>query len=145
MTPVTSFAVLEQIYSDDLIEQDISIMDFIEEIPLSSITALKNEIDNWNSEQLKDAHYVFSNWYNMSVPESLLKDVLKNNLHLALETYAEGIRDTCQRDLLIDALLSHLSLPSWPTYGDSDENKQNFIDSLTSIAPQFNIVFPLPA
>jgi len=100
---------------------------------LLDMDALKNIILT-NTELLKNAHKVLIDYYGMKVPNDMLQQVLVNDLELAYECYTDGIRDTCQRSVLVDAILKHIGMNSWPTYGEGEEYSKNFKDLLSAKA-----------
>lgn len=96
--------------------------------------ALRAEIDTFTTEMLARAEDQLHNWFGLVVTASLLKQVLKANLNLAWETYTGGISDTCQRSLLIDALLKEIGHSrGWPINAESNAAQQAFFDELDSI------------
>ena len=69
-------------------------------------------------------------YYGLIVDENVVREVIKNNKNIAEEAMDDGIRDTCQREILIDTVLKHLNLPPWPTYGDGVADYNKFIAML---------------
>lgn len=82
------------------------------------------------SEELVPAEDVLSDYFGIQIPRSLLSEILQNDLDLAMETFTNGISDTCQRDILITAVLKRLGAPDWPTYGDGKEASEKFFKAL---------------
>lgn len=102
--------------------------------------ALKAHIMSLNDGQLSEGYRVFSDWYAVKVPESLLKELLCNNLDMAHEVYSKGVGDTCQREALMCCLLTHMKLGCWPTYGSPEEYKNEFYKKFKETAPKFGII-----
>lgn len=79
--------------------------------------------------------------YSMNVPYTLLKCVLEENPDLAQEAKDGGIRDTCQREILVDAVLRKIGVRSWPIYGEGIEVAEEFFkvaqDALSKVGGRF--------
>ena len=85
------------------------------------------------SDELVPAEDVLSDYFGIQLPRTLLSEILQNDLDLAMETFTNGISDTCQRDVLITAVLRRIGAPEWPVYGDGKEAAQKFF----KVLPEF--------
>lgn len=85
---------------------------------------LKVVVSTWDTEQLQDAMDVLNDYYAMEVPAPFIKEILACDLDLAMEVATGGIRDTCQRDLLVDSVLKKIGMRAWPC---NYEGKETFI------------------
>jgi hypothetical protein len=92
---------------------------------------LKVLVSIGSDEQLMPAVDVLHDYYGVDIPRDILVGLLQDNLDLAMEVFTGGIRDTCQRELLIDALLRKINAPSWPRNGDGQEIFNSFISILS--------------
>ena len=94
-----------------------------------------------DEETITAASDVLHDYYGMNVPNTLLKCVLEENPDLAQEAKAGGIRDTCQREILIDAVLRKIGVRAWPTYGEGDAVFAEFVEvaqaSLSKVGGRF--------
>lgn len=113
---------------------------------LTSLTAQLRttpyNVNAWTHVELQAAADVMHDYYNLNVSDSLLKAVLLTKPRLAREIATGGIRDTCQRELLGDAILSYVGVSAWPAYGDTDEYKRTFNQQLVAcIANRDDISF----
>ena len=111
-------------FEDCTYETDIDALTSVE------VASLAAGVTLWNSEQLKPAINVISDWHNLAISEELMTDVLTKNLDLAFEVYSGSVRDTFVRDHLIDMIMREVGLTPWPCFGDSSKYKQEFYDAL---------------
>ena len=79
-----------------------------------------------DEDMILGAAAVLHDYYHMTVPITLLKWVLEENSDLAQEVKDGGIRDTRQREILVDAVLRKIGLRSWPIYGEGAEVAEEF-------------------
>jgi hypothetical protein len=106
-----------------------------------TINTLKNIVLSWGEPDLKNAHSVLHDYFAMKVPSQMLREILSNNIKLANEVYGNGIRDTCQREIISYAVLRHMGMRDWPTNGEGRQVMQNFVSELKEKAPSFGIEF----
>jgi hypothetical protein len=102
-----------------------------------NIEDLKKEISNFSDETLYNAERIFSKYYCLSVPKDMIKKLLADDVWLAYEVYTDGIGDTCQREILIDAFLSKIGMRPWPLNGESDAVQDLFIKTLKEKTTEF--------
>jgi hypothetical protein len=100
---------------------------------------LKAVVASWGEIELKNGHSVLEDYYSMKIPSSMLKEILSQNIELAYEVYTDGIRDTCQRELIVDATLRYMGLRSWPINGEGDKVMKEFVESLNEKAAKFSV------
>lgn len=106
-----------QLYSDNL--------------SLAEQTLLKATVAMWGEKEVEPAADVLYDYYGITVPTDLLKEVFATDLDLAVECATNGIGDTCQRELLIDAVLKKIGMRvRWPRYGDGAEVYKKFLAEL---------------
>jgi hypothetical protein len=105
--------------------------------------AVKNSILTFGDEPIKNALAVLDDYYAMKVPTSIIKEILSEDFELAYEAYSDGIRDTCQRELIIDAVLKHIGMRRWPMNGEGREVMNEFIKQLKVKAKAANIEFSI--
>lgn len=112
-----------------------------EEISLSKSEQqyLFTEIKNFDTDVMKNADDVLSDYYSIQVPHEMIKEVLAKDIKLAFEIYTNGVRDTCQRSVFIDSILSHIGMRSWPTNGEGTKIMMNFSIELKQKAEQVGI------
>lgn len=104
--------IVENYFNDGGLEHDF--IEYLEENYSEHIESLKCEIDNWSHDMLKEAHNQLS-YAGLEATDDFLKSVLKNNLDLAMETFSNGIGDTCQREQLIDMAIKEAGVSRrWP-------------------------------
>ena len=65
-----------------------------------------------DEEMVIAASDVLRDYYGMHVSSTLQKCVLEENPDLAKEVKEGGIRDTCQREILVDAVLRKIGMRS---------------------------------
>lgn len=94
-----------------------------------------------DEDMICDAADVLHDYYHMTVPFTLLKCVLEENPDLAQEVKDGGVRDTCQREILVDAVLRKIGVRSWPIYGEGTEVAEEFFkdaqDALSKVGGRF--------
>lgn len=95
-------------------------------------TILKTVVAMWSDDDLKPAIDVLSDYFGITVPNSVLIEIFQKDLELAMENATGGIRDTCQRDILGDAVLKRAGYRSWPMYGEGTKAYEQFIEGLNS-------------
>lgn len=113
--------------------------DFDAVLNQESIEALKAVVATWGEDELKNGHAVLEYYYSMKIPSQMLKEILIENIELAYEVYTDGIRDTCQRELIVDTTLRYMGLRSWPLNGEGDNVMKDFVEALNEKASQFNV------
>lgn len=94
-------------------------------------TILEAHVMTWTSAELEPAVDVLADYFNIHVPESLLRKVLRNNLDLASEVYDNSVNDTCQREKLVDAVLTAIGCRNWPINCEGDEAYKLFCSELS--------------
>jgi hypothetical protein len=82
---------------------------------------------------------VLKDYYNMSIPEEMVYNVLSGNLVLAFETFTGGLSDTDVREYLVDQVLEHIGMQNWPMFGDTEDIKNTFFSDLKLAAKAHNI------
>lgn len=94
-----------------------------------------------DEDMICDAADVLHDYYHMNVPITLLKCVLEENPDLAQEVKDGGARDTCQREILVDAVLRKIGVRSWPIYGEGNAVAEEFFkvaqDALSKVGGRF--------
>jgi hypothetical protein len=65
-------------------------------------------------------------YYGIQVPDSIMVATLDKNPLLKLAIIEGRIAEPGQRELLVNALLRELGLPSWPPEGTDNRAFQNF-------------------
>ena len=101
-------------------------------LSVAEATLLKVLVSTGTEEQLKPAMDVLEDYYGITIPREVLVELLQSNLDLAMETFTHGISDTCQRELLIGALLRKIGSRDWPCYGDGKMAYEKFMEILPS-------------
>ena len=101
--------------------------------------ALIADIQSWNEETFKAATDQLHDWFSIEVPIALLKEIAASDLDLAEEIYTGGVGDTCQREILIDAVMKKLGLRSWPICMEGEEVAKAFHNQLRAAAPKFGV------
>jgi repressor of nif and glnA expression len=81
---------------------------------------------------IQNAIDVLDEYYDMQVPDALIIKILEGDSELLMEVETGGVRDTCQRSILVDVVLNEIGMRSWPIYGDGDEVFKDFIIQLTT-------------
>ena len=102
-----------------------------ENLSIAEQMILKVMVSIGTDEQLMPAADVLHDYYGIEIPHETLVGLLQENLDLAMEVFTGGICDTCQRELLIDALLRKINAPDWPCNGDGPEVFNSFISILS--------------
>lgn len=94
-----------------------------------------------DEEMIIAASNVLHSYYGVEVPYTLLKCVLEENPDLAQEAKDGGIRDTCQREILVDAVLRKIGVRGWPIYGEGNAVAEEFFkvaqDALSKVGGRF--------
>lgn len=134
---ITNFQEYEAAYFSK--ENQYYKYDFIDKLSHEEVKMLKHEIENWSSEQLAEGHRVLSDYYGMKISDNFLKQICIDNFNMAFEIYTKGVSDTCQRSVLVGAVLYEMGMGSWPTYGDGDEAYKKFMTQLKETGPQFGV------
>lgn len=107
-----------------------SFLDYLDDYSNEQVQELVKEIDDWPTKTLENAHLAVS-YAGLTVTDDFLKQVLKNRLDLAMETFTNGINDTCQREMLIDAVVHELGINQpWPMNGTPKDVKYKFFEEL---------------
>ena len=91
---------------------------------------LKVLVSTWGEEQLQSAMDVLNDYYAMEVPADFLKEIMANDLDLAMEVATDGISDTCQRELLVDAVMKKLNMRRWPCNYEGEKVFTQFANDL---------------
>lgn len=104
----------------------------VDNLSIAELTILKTLVAMWDTEELSPAIDMLSDYYGIKVPNSVLIEIFQKDLDLAMENATGGIRDTCQREILADAVLKKAGYRSWPTYGEGEKAYDTFIDGLNS-------------
>ena len=120
-------------------ELDYELDDFV--LTKEETEALTKEIDKFKPSVFEEIHRITEKYYSLSVPEQLIKDVLKSDLDLAREAHQLSIGDTAPREILMEQILKHMGLSSWPCNGDSREYKDKFLKDLESKMGEFGVSF----
>lgn len=128
---------LEHYYDNDDNDGDF----YDDKVTKEDTEALKNIIVSWGEPELKNAHSVLHDYYAMKVPSQMIREILSEDIELAYEVYTDGVRDTCQRDLMIDATLRYMGLRSWPMNGEGSQAMKDFVKELKEKAQLFGIEF----
>lgn len=102
---------------------------------------LKNVVLSWGEPELKNAHSVLADYYAMKVPSKILKEILSENIKLAAEVHGNGIRDTCQREIISDSVLRYMGIRDWPTNGEGRQAMKDFVKELKEKSAKFGIEF----
>lgn len=84
-----------------------------------------------NTKAIQNASRVLNDYFGLSVPDSVIERVLSKDRSLFREALDGGISDTCQRDELIDAVMKEIGVGRYPCYGDSEEYKEKFSQTLS--------------
>lgn len=115
-----------QYWSDD---NDFHGYEFVENLTSEQIADLKNELRNAQDAEFEDVMVILHDHAGVkNVPVSVIKEILEDNLLLAMEVFSGGVGDSCQREILIDSFLKKFGVGSWPTYGASEEYKKVFYE-----------------
>ena len=69
-------------------------------------------------KNLQKAKDVLKDYFDIVVPDNILVSIISSN-NLRHEVETGGITDTCQRSVLINAVVRHYGFANWPTYGDA--------------------------
>lgn len=101
-----------------------------EHLTIAEQVVLKSLVSIDPEGKLQNAGTILMDFYGMFLPSQFLVEVLQENLDLAMETFTDGIGDTCQRELLVDAVLKKLGMRSWPINGDGDAAFNEFVSVL---------------
>ena len=104
-----------------------------------NIDSLKNVVASWSEPELKNGHAVLDDYYSIKIPSQMLKEILIQDIELAYEVYTDGIRDTCQRELMVDATLRYMGLRSWPINGEGDKVMKDFVAELKEKSSKFGV------
>lgn len=121
----------------EAVDYDFEAIEFTEE----DLQSLRDAVFEFTEENLAEAKRVLAKWYGLNIPDSLLKEVLAQDIELAHEAYTGGISDTGQREILIDAVLKQMGLPNWPANYQAEAYFQDFAKQLQAKAPIFDILF----
>lgn len=82
---------------------------------------------------IENAEEVLFDYYSVVVDPETLMSVLIDNPEFIGECLDNGIRDTCQRDMFMDAILKQVGINmAWPCYGDTEEYRKTFHDALAT-------------
>lgn len=115
--------------------------DFIAQLTDDERCFLETAVSMFDDKTLDRAYHALD-WYALKPPKEMLIEILSNNLDLANETFHGGITDTCQREILVWALLQHIKLNKhWPINGDREEYKKEFYTELVKKCQERNIEF----
>jgi hypothetical protein len=137
MTTINSFAELEQ--AMDEADYDFYSLNLTDE----NKEALRIEALNFSDEQIQETERILKKYYSTKVPKELLKKLLSQDILLAFEAYTQGIGDTSQRGLLMDAVLDYLEMRPWPINGEGDDIFIEFCRELKDKASHHSITFPV--
>lgn len=111
-------------WSDD---NELDSYEFVDNFTPEQISDLKKELAQASDDLFKKVMDILSDHANVEdVPLSFIKDILEDDLMLAMEVFSGGIGDTCQREILVDRFLKKIGVSSWPLYGSSEEYKNDF-------------------
>lgn len=114
----------------------------IEELPCADIISLQNNVQLLTEQDIQPAIDVLSEYYGLHVSDAIIRNIFLTHLKLAYETITGGISDTCQRDILVYALLQFIGINMyWPTYGDSEEYSRKFHTLLKETCDNMGIEF----
>lgn len=89
-----------------------------------------------DEEMIIAASNVLHSYYGVEVPYTLLSRVLEKNPDIAQEAKDGGIRDTCQREILVDAVLREIGVGNRPCYHEGDEVAEQFFKDAQSALSQ---------
>lgn len=103
------------------------------------VNVLAQEVLHWDEVKLQPAKDVLKDYYSLDVPYNLIKQILSKNIILAYECYTNGIRDTGEREMLIDSLLKEMGMRSWPINGEGDAVFESFCSQLKEKMKLFGI------
>lgn len=134
---ITNFKEYEEAYFSE--DNKSYTYDFIDNLSKEEVQSLIKEIKTWTEKDLSEGDSVLQDYYGLKVPESLLKEICVDNLNIAFEIYTQGVGDTCQRSILVKAVLSKIGMSSWPTYGEGTEALVSFMEKLKQTAPKYGI------
>jgi hypothetical protein len=99
------------------------------------------EVTMVDEEMITAASDVLRDYYGVNVSNTFLKCVLEENPDLAQEVKDGGVRDTCQREILVDAVLRKIGVRSWPIYGKGNAVAEEFFkvaqDALSKVGGRF--------
>ena len=114
----------------------------VDELDLSDneLLNLQNIVKSWKTPESINAIVVLYDYYGLIVPDDLLKKILTNDLNLAMEVYNGGIRDTCQRSLLVDSVLRHIGVRCWPMMGEGEDTYAKFLTELKEVSMIHGII-----
>lgn len=135
MAQIDNFEKFVQIYENEDYEDEPM------ELTAKEVEGIKNSILAFGDEPMKNADAVLADYYSMKVPHSIIKDVLSKNFELAYEVHTDGVRDTCQREIFVDAILSYIGVRSWPIFAEGEQSMREFVLTLKSKADEFGIEF----
>lgn len=76
------------------------------------------------------ASAVLKDWYGVTLPDRVLREIIASDTHLLIEVETGGIGDTEERSDLVNAVLQKLGMRSWPLYGDGEVVFNAFIVEL---------------
>lgn len=111
-------------WSDD---NELDSYEFVDNLTPEQISDLKKELAQASDALFKKVMDILSDYANVEdVPVSFIKDILEDDLMLAMEVFSGGIGDTCQREILVDRFLKKIGVGSWPLYGSSEEYSNDF-------------------
>ena len=110
-----------------------------EDLEQQEAAALVADIQTWGDEKFASANDQLHDWFGLEVPTSLLKEVAMSDLDLAEEIYSGGVSDTCQREILIDAVLKKMGLRNWPINIEGERVAKDFLNQLHTVAPTFGV------
>ena len=110
-----------------------------EDLDQQEAGALMANIQTWDESTFKVANDQLHDWFGLEVPMSLLKEAAMDDLDLAEEIYSGGVGDTCQREILIDAVLKKMGLRNWPINIEGERVAKDFLNQLHTVAPTFGV------
>ena len=123
------------------LEENTMFNQLISNIKNSGLSASEIEIELDNLFLAKKDITSFDKYFlgiNNQISKILSQDIL-----LAFEAYTQGIGDTSQRGLLMDAVLDYLEMRPWPINGEGDDVFIEFCRELKDKASHHSITFPV--
>ena len=79
-------------------------------------------------KNFEDAKNVMRDYFLTILPDAYLEEIIRGEDEMREEVETGGVYDTFSRDLLIDLVCKDLGVSLWPTYGDTQEYKENFLN-----------------
>lgn len=101
-----------------------------ENLSMAEQLVLRALVSCWGDEELRPTKDVLSDYYCLEIPNQVLIEIFHADLDLAAENATHGISDTCQRDILVSAVLKKIGSRPWPTYSEGDEVFNQFLADL---------------